>query len=337
MSDRFSDLSPITFAEYETIGYLAFSFFNPLNNRNMRKVIGKTNEGSNLPLAANEFYQYLHRHVNKDYERKIHKVKKVLNLMERAGIITNEGHSVNAMLGERYYSLKELTNIQLKNTLWLGEAFGLSYLSNKLRNNVVHITGVNSKGDVCNGTGFLINPKTILTCKHVVIDMEPDIYVSIMGNEYSYSIKFSSDYDIALLLLNEKINSINCFPAFNKADLLDEVLIMGYPPITGTNNAHMLIQKGEINAIVYDYLSKTNNLVLSSVTRPGNSGGPVISKNGYIVGMVMQRNVSGLSVSAVAHQITMDDPFYMAVHGDQLFNEIKRIDPDIEIDFEDYK
>lgn len=344
MSERFSDLSPITYTEYENIAELAFWFFSPLQNRELRRKLGLPNtEEKVTPFNECNFFDFLCKE-DKDYVKKLHKIKRVLSLMERAEILTFEGNSNSALLGRHYYSLKELTNLQKRNSLWLGEAFGFPFLHEKLKANVVHITGITEYGDIGNGTGFVINSNTILTCKHVVSEMTPDNHLTIHGEQYTYKVKISEEQDIALLVLDKCIDSINCFPAFNDANILDEVVIMGYPPIAGADKDYMLSQKGEVNSIVNDYLSKTTNLILSSVTRPGNSGGPVISKSGYIVGMVMQFNTptesASSSSSSSSSSITKDkacSPFYIAMQGKALFNGIKTIDPDVDISFEDYQ
>lgn len=346
MDERFADLSPITYAEYENIAQLALCFFSPLQNKQFRQIAESGNEDRIIPLNENSFFSFLCK-IDKTYDKKLHKIKRILSLMERAEILTFEGNGNSALLGRHYYSLKELTNLQRRNSLWLGEAFGFPFLQEKLKANVIHITGITKQGDTGNGTGFLINRNTILTCKHVISDMIPDDNLTILGEKYTYKVKKSEEYDISLLVLDKCIDSINCFPAFNDANILDEVIIMGYPPIVGADKDYLLSQKGEVNSVVNDYLCKTTNLVLSSVTRPGNSGGPVISKNGYIVGMVLQFNTStksGFSSSSSSCSSTDKDdkeencfPFYMAMQGKALFNGIKAIDPNVDIFFEDYQ
>ena len=336
MSERFADLSRIIFSEYEDIGKLAIFFFSPLQNKKLREEMGVSSEGPIHPFSTNDFYMFMTK-IDKDYEKKIYKIKKVLSLMEQASILTYEGQSSSAMMGKCYYAFKELSELQSRNLLWLGEAFGFPYLHNKICANVVHITGHARNGRIGNGTGFLINDNTVLTCRHVVTEMTPDEKLLIEGKEYAYSVQTHKQYDIALLVLNGTVDSVKTFPAFSDARTLDEVIIMGYPPIPGSDNDYLLSQKGEVNSIVYDYLSGTNNLVLSSITRPGSSGGPVISKTGYIVGMVTKINYYGKDAEAFKDINGKNMfPFYMAMQGEDLYNGIKEIDPDAVVFFEDY-
>ncbi len=339
MGERFADLRPISFSEYETIGTLAFYFFSPLENEKLKAEMGLPSEERIIPFSGMEFYNFLQQKYGKEYEGKLFKVKRILSLMERAELLTYEGNSRSALLGSTYYAMKVLTTLQRRNTLWLGEAFGFPYLHEKLKANVVHITGHGKDDRIGNGSGFLLNSNTVLTCKHVVTDMVPDERLDIAGKEYAYTVKTHESRDIALLTLAEAVDSVSNYPIFSEANTLDEVMIMGYPPITGADKDYMLSQKGEVNSVVYDYLSRTNNLVLSSITRPGNSGGPVISKSGYLVGMVTQFNVAGETVGSGSGDKEEQDrfPFYMAMQGNTLYSGIKEIDPGIEVFFEDYQ
>ena len=340
MDDRFADLSPITLYEYETIGCLAFSFFNPFKNREIREDMGLPQYDCITPFSGLEFIQYLEKIIGGDYERKIHKIKKILKMMEHAGLLTHQGRLANAIFGDCYYALKELTHLQQGNMLWLGEAFGISFLQKILEGNVVHITGVNSQGEIGNGTGFLLNNKTVLTCKHVIADMTPNKRLEIQGNDYAYETYSSKELDIAVLVLDGIVDGAKVFPVFNDVDVLDEVLVMGYPPIPGSDRDYLLSQRGEVNAIVSSYLNGAKNLVLSSVTRPGSSGGPVISRDGYLVGMVVQQNSFeqsiGLDLPSIDRHMHHSS-FYLAVEGRNLFDEIKKISPEIDIYFEDYR
>ncbi len=179
MDERFADLSPITYAEYENIAQLALCFFSPLQNKQFRQIAESGNEDRIIPLNENNFFSFLCK-IDKTYDKKLHKIKRILSLMERAEILTFEGNGNSALLGRHYYSLKELTNLQRRNSLWLGEAFGFPFLQEKLKANVIHITGITKQGDTGNGTGFLINRNTILTCKHVISDMIPDDNLTIL-------------------------------------------------------------------------------------------------------------------------------------------------------------
>lgn len=342
MSETHTDITPTSYQEYETLALLAIDFFSPFTNEKYRSILGlEPCENQVLPLSSFDYYTYL-RIQDPSFEGKIFKVRDTLRLMEQTGILTLEGKTRSVLLGNSYYALKQITTCQNRNALWLGETFGIGFLQYKLEPNVVQITGKNDKGDYGTGTGFLITGNAVLTCKHVVEDMTPDPELTINGIQYTFTSYSCKEKDLAVLILDRLVEGDYSFPAFNTASILDDVLVMGYPPIPGAKDAYMLSQKGEVNAVVYDYLSKTKSIVLSSVTRPGNSGGPVISRDGYFVGMVTQFSVTGETIGD--NQETKKDqekidrfPFYKAMDGKEVFEGIKELIPEIEICFENYQ
>ncbi len=335
MEDRFSDLSEIEYLEYEEIGRLATQFFHPLNCSNFKQFLGKKEEDKITPFSANDFYMFLTKIDKTKYESKIHKIGKILKKMESGGLLVHEGRSHSALLGDCYYAMKELTKCQSKNTLYYAEAFGLPFLREKVKNNTVHIIGKDDQGKWGNGTGFLIDARRILTCKHVVTGMKVNDEIEIAGSSYGFDIKIHENKDVALLVLDNKVEGACSYPSFNNADVLDQVLVLGYPPIPCAGEDYMVSQHGEVISVVYDYLNKVYNIVLSSTTRPGNSGGPVLSKGGYIVGMVTQSSHTKESTDEEYSYKTA--PYYMAMNGRELYNAIKEIDSEANIDFEDYQ
>ena len=337
---RFSDISRLKYEEIESITYTALDYFSPMG-QNIKK-----ENGVIVPHGVDEFYAYLCEK-NAIYKNKIYKINKIIQKLEYGGVLTKMGQTRSVMFPGAYYCLKEVSSKQRETGLFLGEAFGLGYLKYKLGQNVVHITGRNSDNDVCNGSGFLIAKNAILTCKHVVEDMRIDPEVIIGGKEYSFEVKTHSDKckDVALLILEKSVENHFLFPTFNTVDILDEVLVMGYPPIPFTKDAYMVALKGEVNAVVEDY-SSIKHLVLSSTVRPGNSGGPVISQCGYLVGMVTQTTCNTNSTKDKQNKLNDDAeteklmdkaPYYMALNGQELFESIKEIDGNIDIFFEDYQ
>jgi S1-C subfamily serine protease len=113
---------------------------------------------------------------------------------------------------------------------------------------------------------------------------------------------------------------------------------MGYPPLRGMREAPLISQKGEINALSKDW-GNCDCITISSTVRPGNSGGPVISHNGYIVGIVTQYANSADAVSADKdgfkdnHSI----PFYNAIASTGIVQILSELDNSIPILFENYQ
>lgn len=143
------------------------------------------------------------------------------------------------------------------------------------------------------GTGFLIedtnNNQTVrfvLTNKHVA---ESARIKEICSTDFKYEHKriFLSDkYDLAAI---EVINA-GKLPVFNvwKPQILDEVVTLGYPKVSGTVNSPFLAHRGEINGYVSNYHDGNDYLAISCSVAPGNSGGPVLNGAGLVVGVVSE-------------------------------------------------
>jgi hypothetical protein len=76
-------------------------------------------------------------------------------------------------------------------------------------------------------------------------------------------------------------------------DWIDEGLVMmkvvafGYPPIPTSPRAELVAVSGEVNAIIDPYVGSTHPLfVISPMARGGFSGGPVLTENGWLLGVI---------------------------------------------------
>ena len=101
-----------------------------------------------------------------------------------------------------------------------------------------------------------------------------------------------------------------------------------------------MAQTGEINAIGTEFFSACECITISSITRPGNSGGPVFSLEGYIVGIVIQASTAVDAVggdSSSENTQKFESPFYLAVSSNELPRIVSEIDSDVVIRFEDYQ
>lgn len=74
--------------------------------------------------------------------------------------------------------------------------------------------------------------------------------------------------------------------------ILSKALIMGYPRIPLANRMFLVCAEAEVNATIKLLNSNTPHFVLSSTARGGFSGGPVISDDGKLLGMVTQSLMS---------------------------------------------
>lgn len=179
---------------------------------------------------------------------------------------------------------------------------GFSSIANHFKNTVRPIIITKQNGDYDIGTGFLIgNIHTLITAKHIVEEAEliqiPDSDGNYINAEH---IIFSKDekIDIAIILVSN--NSFLGTPHFNmkEAEILEDVLTIGYPPIPGFDslqiyeiasvNNSFKFSKGKLIGRDTAYLDGVEYLIMNAKVKGGNSGSPVINKNGNVIGMVVQ-------------------------------------------------
>ncbi len=112
--------------------------------------------------------------------------------------------------------------------------------------------------------------------------------------------------------------------------MLAEILTMGYPPVPMTRDAYLISQKGEVNSLVQNY-DGIEHFIYSSITRPGNSGGPIFSKRGHIIG------ISARHLERESDREKNIVPFFEGITSHEIINALRELEPDLNEVFEDYQ
>lgn len=353
MSERYSVLRPLNEEEMHFFACQIFNFFNPLHNRTIRKEISWQNDtGAVRPFSLWDFLEYLSKTGKcPDPHKYMAHIQQICNKMTEYGVLTLAGYSQGAPgLNRCYYAMKELTDLEAENTFWLGVVLGENYLRKKLEAYIVRIEGESSKG-IGTGSGILISENCILTCRHNIVDM--NITSCWIGERRLEIISAATHdkYDIGIIKIAELMD-YNSFPYLGSPYILDKTLTLGYPPISGMREPLLFAQRGEINAIGKETFSGCECVAISSITHPGNSGGPVFSLYGYIVGIVTESTMfvdsfdsKGSEKSNTGENTTKEDcldnnknsPFYLAISSNTIRNAVSEIGEGVEIRFEDYQ
>jgi len=333
MNERYSKLSPLTVGLAGELTVELLIFFGVMKAKENAKLLGKAVDPNQItPLSVNDFMDFMKRHKGfQDIDRYRFSILLLVKRMENEGLLTFAGNSHGyTMGGERcYYYTKELTRVQSTNLIWLGEALGLEYVQHKAEPFVIPITGIEPRGNVGIGTGTLINKNTILTCGHVLTGMELDKTIKIDDKDIEIDYCKPHDrMDVGIIRLAEEVDLGFSLP-FGDAVILDEILTMGYPPVPMTRDCYLISQKGEVNSVVHNY-DGVEHFVYSSITRPGNSGGPIFSRRGHIVGITTQH------VEKENDKEKNVVPFFQGITAREVKRGIHEIDPTIEVVFEDY-
>jgi len=116
--------------------------------------------------------------------------------------------------------------------------------------------------------------------------------------------------------------------AFQEPSLLNEIYTFGFPKIPFTSEAALIIHKGEVTIPHVWMLDGQEVFLFSAIARPGNSGGPIVSKNGFVVGIV--------SRDLIYKERTIL-PFYAGTPTSEIRKALAEIEPAIQLQIEEFK
>lgn len=175
---------------------------------------------------------------------------------------------------------------------------GLDYTDARCSPATVHIIVRGIERDESGGTGFFSADYAgfIITAAHVVRDREilriENLHGLVLSNGPFVTRLGPERLDIAF---------ISCQPGEGVAPLaiewreemirpMQQLIILGYPeyPLHLPALHH---SRAELHTLSQKFGSPYRSMIISSVTRPGFSGGPVISERGRVIGIVEEENI----------------------------------------------
>lgn len=181
----------------------------------------------------------------------------------------------------------------------LNLVLGAEYTDTRSGPATVHIIVRGAQRDESGGTGFFSAdyPGWIITAAHVVRDREVlrvEDRDSVILSRGPFETRFGPEQlDIAFL---------SCAPGNDVVPLaiewrnemirpMQQLIILGYPeyPLHLPALHH---SRAELHAITAKFGTPYRSYIISSVTRPGFSGGPVISERGKVIAIVEEENIA---------------------------------------------
>lgn len=186
---------------------------------------------------------------------------------------------------------KDYLNFYRRNDLFLNRILGFEFIATKYERSVLKIT-VKKNGTSSIGAGFVIGRSSgnslLITNYHVIDGMDKVEVLNYRDEIMDHKIIASDPkFDLAVLSIDKNNTEGSDLLLTAESYLLDEILTIGYPPVPTTKNAYPLFHLGEINSNIETYFG-LNLFLFSAKTNPGNSGGPVLNKDGMVIGIVTQ-------------------------------------------------
>lgn len=153
------------------------------------------------------------------------------------------------------------------------------------------------------GTGFLVSADGVLvTCAHVVEDAD-QIEVTLGDSQYDAEIlKLDTANDLALLKIDANRQPVLPLAKSHEVQLGQEIRVLGYP-LTDVLGTGVKVTRGTVSGLMER--NSQRELQIDAAVNPGNSGGPVISQTGEVVGVASAR-LNRLDVNRVGFCVPSD-------------------------------
>jgi S1-C subfamily serine protease len=158
---------------------------------------------------------------------------------------------------------------------------------------VLKIRGENDCGRGVEGTGFVYSPGRVMTNAHVVAGVDDPTVLVGEQEVPARVVHYNPDLDVAVLAVDGLGRP---FLRFDKTgEARDDAAVLGYPN-DGPYNVQAARIRGEQRLRSPDiYGSGTvirEVFSLRSLVRPGNSGGPLLSVDGRVLGVIFAASVT---------------------------------------------
>lgn len=269
----------------------AIRFFHPTRVAESTRAIGDP-PGQNAPPSLLDFARYLEQtNAFGGRQPNLLRVVQLLRSMTREGILQNFG-SPAGKLGVfndcfLFMSPPSGNPVRAAGRLWLAPVLGPEFLYHAVGGGVVQITGTTRKGDETAGTGIVVSAHTILTARHVVQDMQVHREQVFQGINCIYdadSVRAHHVEDVAFITVAETLQPIPGL-VLHPPRVGQSVVMLGFPRVPLVRSAPLVMHTGEVTNESVTLCSGEKAFLYSATTRPGNSGGPIVSNDGYLLGL----------------------------------------------------
>jgi len=159
-------------------------------------------------------------------------------------------------------------------------------------------------GGLVDGSGFIAAPNTVITNAHVVAGVSRPTVIDGNGRHNAHAIWFDPNLDVAILHVEDLTGNALPISTAN-APKGTPAVVLGYPGggSFSAKPATILDQFSATGLNIYGEGSTNRSVYeLKAEIIPGNSGGPLVSKEGRVIGLIFAESTSH---DAVGYALTM--------------------------------
>ena len=296
-------LAPLDISLETTLAKHAQSFFSPMSYPEASELIGQPlREGQAIsPFSASDFLTYVERSnlLPDDPARYMHHIRHLLNRMAANNLLTHMGATgKDVMMPERYFSWAgaHISTLQKAGLLWLAGTLRGRFVHQQVSPAIVHIVGSDKyhKDRPRSGSGIVFDRRHVLTCRHVVADMALNRTQTFQGTEFGpdkMKVICHEEDDVAVIKVDGALTPTPGL-GFLAPMIAQRVYTFGFPKVPnvrprvdGTDDAYLVMQSGEVTNEQVIASDRSELFLYSAISRPGDSGGAIVSEDGYVVGM----------------------------------------------------
>lgn len=314
----------------------AANYFSPMSIIGRQHQDGGPDKNPVVPARSADFVDFLEGNgILPDAQKYVYQIRDLLARMERDNILVSlPVHTRNPMLPKSYYALHEVSDLRRQGLLWLAKTLGGRFVHAQVSPAIVRIVGEDNHGE---GSGIIFSPHHILTCHHVVTHMRVATEQVFQGRTMCIDdVIKHPDIDIAVIRTREQLSPVPGM-AFLRPEVSQKVYRFGHarvPCSIPQDNEVPTIETGEVTRASVTVFGGGELFLYSAVSRPGDSGGAIVSEDGYVVGITTE-----LSDARYAG-LDGDDifsPHYAGVPSDVVARAVEELDLDERVPYETFE